>query len=48
MQELATAQGQPVDLGGYYRPDREGTTAVMRPSSTFNRALNDLHEPSGV
>ncbi|MEE6178464.1 NADP-dependent isocitrate dehydrogenase [Mycobacterium sp. 050134] len=37
--ELAAAQGEAVDIGGYYRPDDEKTTAVMRPSKTFNEAL---------
>ncbi|MHC9291634.1 NADP-dependent isocitrate dehydrogenase [Mycobacterium sp. LTG2003] len=37
--ELNEAQGQPVDIGGYYYPDREKTAAVMRPSKTFNEAL---------
>ncbi|OBI45334.1 isocitrate dehydrogenase, NADP-dependent [Mycobacterium kyorinense] len=37
--ELAEAQGQPVDIGGYYAPDRGKTTAVMRPSKTLNAAL---------
>ncbi|MCV7103887.1 NADP-dependent isocitrate dehydrogenase [Mycobacterium palustre] len=37
--ELAEAQGQTVDIGGYYYPDPEKTTAVMRPSKTFNEAL---------
>ncbi|CAM4308633.1 Isocitrate dehydrogenase [NADP] [Mycobacterium basiliense] len=37
--ELAEAQGDPVDIGGYYAPDREKTAAVMRPSKTFNAAL---------
>jgi isocitrate dehydrogenase len=37
--ELNEAQGNPVDIGGYYFPDREKTTAVMRPSTTFNAAL---------
>ncbi|OMC57252.1 isocitrate dehydrogenase, NADP-dependent [Mycobacterium sp. IS-836] len=37
--ELAQAQGDAVDIGGYYRPDTEKTTAVMRPSKTFNEAL---------
>ena len=32
-------QGEAVDLGGYYAPDSEMTTAVMRPSKTFNAAL---------
>ncbi len=37
--ELAEAQGEAVDIGGYYYPDSEKTTAVMRPSKTFNEAL---------
>jgi isocitrate dehydrogenase len=37
--ELAEAQGEAVDIGGYYRPDTEKTTAVMRPSKTFNEPL---------
>ena len=37
--ELNEAQGTPADIGGYYYPDREKTTAVMRPSKTFNAAL---------
>src|SRR5580658_9486870 len=32
VQELAEVQGEAVDIGGYYAPDREMTTAVMRPS----------------
>jgi isocitrate dehydrogenase len=37
--ELTKVQGKPVDIGGYYAPDAEMTTAVMRPSKTFNAAL---------
>ncbi|WP_099025119.1 NADP-dependent isocitrate dehydrogenase [Mycolicibacterium palauense] len=37
--ELAEAQGNAVDIGGYYSPDVEKTTSVMRPSKTFNEAL---------
>jgi isocitrate dehydrogenase len=37
--ELNAAQGKPVDIGGYYAPDSTLTTAVMRPSKTFNNAL---------
>ena len=41
--ELAEAQGEAVDIGGYYQPDREKTTAVMRPSKTLNDALAESH-----
>jgi isocitrate dehydrogenase len=40
--ELIAVQGHPVDLGGYYRPDAPKTSAVMRPSATFNAALATL------
>ena len=40
--ELDAVQGQPVDLGGYYRFDREKADAVMRPSETFNTAIAQL------
>ena len=41
--ELLAVQGKPVDIGGYYRPDDAKTEAVMRPSTTFNKALATLH-----
>src|SRR5437867_1327972 len=34
--ELIAVQGKPVDIGGYYKPDDAKTSAVMRPSATFN------------
>lgn len=37
--ELNDVQGAPVDIGGYYAPDPDKATAVMRPSATFNTAL---------
>ncbi|HZB77667.1 MAG TPA: NADP-dependent isocitrate dehydrogenase, partial [Solirubrobacteraceae bacterium] len=40
--ELTDIQGTPVELGGYYLVDREKATAVMRPSATFNAALESL------
>jgi isocitrate dehydrogenase len=39
VEELNSVQGKPVDIGGYYFPDRKKVTAVMRPSPTFNAAL---------
>src|SRR3954466_11903933 len=33
--ELLGVQGSPVDIGGYYRPDDDLTSAVMRPSKTL-------------
>jgi isocitrate dehydrogenase len=40
--ELIGVQGHPADIGGYYRPDAEMASAVMRPSATFNEALASL------
>jgi isocitrate dehydrogenase len=40
--ELIGVQGSPADVGGYYRPDPEKASAVMRPSKTFNEALSSL------
>lgn len=40
--ELQIAQGQAVDIGGYYHPDQEKVTGAMRPSSTFNTILEAL------
>ena len=40
--ELLAVQGSPTDVGGYYRPDDAMATAVMRPSATFNAALDSL------
>ena len=40
--ELEAVQGDPVDIGGYYFPDRALVDAAMRPSSTFNDILDRL------
>jgi isocitrate dehydrogenase len=39
VEELNSVQGTAADIGGYYYPDPEKTTAVMRPSKTFNSTL---------
>jgi isocitrate dehydrogenase len=40
--ELIGAQGKPVDLGGYYHPDKAKTTKAMRPSPTFNASVDAI------
>ena len=40
--ELNGAQGSPVDIGGYYKPDEEKTSAAMRPSQTLNDILKTI------
>jgi len=37
--ELLKAQGKPVDLGGYYKPNIDLALNAMRPSETFNTAI---------
>jgi isocitrate dehydrogenase len=38
--EMNAAQGRSMDIGGYYRPDRELTERAMRPSTLFNRIID--------
>jgi isocitrate dehydrogenase len=40
--ELLGVQGQPADIGGYYAPDAAKAASVMRPSATFNAAIDPL------
>jgi len=40
--ELIAVQGSPVELGGYYQPDPAKASATMRPSATFNQALEQF------
>jgi isocitrate dehydrogenase len=40
--ELNAVQGKPVDIGGYYKPDESKLKAIMRPSATFNAALETV------
>ncbi|HEX8542992.1 MAG TPA: NADP-dependent isocitrate dehydrogenase [Pseudomonas sp.] len=40
--ELNAVQGKPADIGGYYYPNAELTSKIMRPSATFNAAIASL------
>ncbi|HAN04633.1 MAG TPA: NADP-dependent isocitrate dehydrogenase [Elusimicrobia bacterium] len=40
--ELLAAQGKPVDMGGYYHPDRDKTSRAMRPSPALNGVIEAL------
>ncbi len=42
LSEIAATAGSPIDLGGYYRPDDAKAGSAMRPSATFNAALEAL------
>jgi isocitrate dehydrogenase len=41
--ELNESQGNSINLGGYYHPDREKVIGSMRSSSVFNSALTQLN-----
>ena len=42
--ELNGAQGQAIDLGGYYHPDREKVIGAMRSSGVFNSSIASLSQ----
>jgi isocitrate dehydrogenase len=42
VKELIAVQGKPVDVGGYYQPDKAKASAAMRPSATLNAILGKL------
>ena len=43
IQELTEAQGTPVDMDGYYKPDETKVAHAMRPSETFNSTLKSFN-----
>ena len=42
VQELIDAQGQPVDIGGYYLPNDDMIAKAMRPSATLNAIIDAI------
>ena len=42
VEELASVQGKPVDIGGYYLPDDAMASKAMRPSIVFNKILAEI------
>jgi isocitrate dehydrogenase len=45
-EELLSAQGRAVDIGGYYLPDNAMTEKEMRPSPTFNAVIDAMNAAS--
>ena len=45
--ELLAAQGEPMDVGGYYLPDDAMANKAMRPSPTFNAIIDGLVQIGG-
>ena len=41
-EELISPQGQAMDIGGYYAPDRTLGSAAMRPSDTLNAVIDAI------
>lgn len=41
-EELIAAQGQPQEIGGYYKTDFAKTTSAMRPSATLNAIVDGI------
>ena len=42
VKELIDAQGQPVDIGGYYHPNDQMAANAMRPSATLNAIVDAI------
>ena len=42
VKDLISVQGKPADLGGYFMPDAKKASAVMRPSVTFNKIIDEM------
>ncbi|WP_341226565.1 NADP-dependent isocitrate dehydrogenase [uncultured Arcticibacterium sp.] len=42
VEELNTVQGKEIDMGGYYHPSDDKTSAAMRPSATLNGIIASL------
>jgi isocitrate dehydrogenase len=42
IEELNAAQGETVDVGGYYNPDDSLASAAMRPSNTLNGIIDSI------
>ena len=41
-EELLSAQGQTIDLGGYYDTQKEKVEIAMRPSPTFTTIIDEI------
>lgn len=40
--DLISVQGKPVDIGGYYLPDDKKAFAVLRPSLSYNKIIDEM------
>ena len=44
LSELNAVQGRPQDIGGYYKPEVEKASLAMRPSSLFNKIIENISQ----
>ncbi len=42
IEEMLAVEGNPADIGGYFRPDDAKAEAAMRPSKTFNEIIDAI------
>ncbi len=42
LSEIGSAEGKPVDMGGYYQPDDSKVINAMRPSNSFNSIIDNI------
>jgi isocitrate dehydrogenase len=42
IEEIRQTEGKPVDIGGYYHPNRDLASKAMRPSTTFNAIIESI------
>jgi isocitrate dehydrogenase len=42
LSEIASAEGKPTDIGGYYKPDKDMAFNALRPSKTLNSIVDSL------
>ncbi len=42
LKEIASAEGKPTDIGGYFLPDFDKAEKAMRPSVTLNKIISNL------
>jgi isocitrate dehydrogenase len=45
LNELGRVQGEPQDIGGYYKPEFDKASVAMRPSSSFNEIIENISKP---
>lgn len=44
LKDMTDNQGKPADIGGYYLPQENLVSKVMRPSAIFNSTIDDLYK----